>query len=152
MCSQYTRYVRRHFLLPLTPQAYCILIDGKALPPPADAAQRWGLLMQPFAKVKSPVVPPWSTVKLVLSPTKRPMAGMGADQEDDSIARFDRYIMYINANLESHNEQAMGVRDLEGLAPAMFSVDGAPLKEHLQLAALGQSYWAVSRVFELDHS
>jgi hypothetical protein len=122
-----------------------IIVDGKALPPPAGGAQRWDLLMKPLAKVKSPEVPPWSAAKKVLSPTQRPMSNLEFDNETehDAIKRVDRYIMYITAQLGSAAQQIQSVQHLEGATPVLYLFSEAPLRQTFDLSTKGMSLPAV---------
>jgi hypothetical protein len=127
-------------------QVYCIMVDSKALSPPADAPQRWDLLMKPFAKVKSPAVPPWSTVQLVLSPTKRPLPGLDINPgELDLVTIFNKYVFYISMQITSSNSQVASIRDLEGPTAVAYIVGEEELATEYDLSKSGSSFTMVSR-------
>jgi hypothetical protein len=108
--------------------------------------------MKPFAKVKSPQVPSWSTAKLVLSPTKRPMAGAEADEEEpDPIARVNKYSNYVNVQLEDADRELQGIGDLNLFIPMVYMISDQRLVGDLDLFKTGTSLPVVSRFLGKDH-
>jgi len=109
--------------------------------------------MKPFAKVKSPQVPSWSTAKLVLSPTKRPMAGAEADEEEpDLVARVNIYSNYVNVQLADADRELQGIGNLNLFIPMVYMISDQRLVGDLDLFKNGTSLPVVSRFLGKDHA
>jgi hypothetical protein len=140
-------------LFPCSPrQVYCIVVDSQALPPPVDVAQRWDLLMKPFAKVKAPQVPSWSTAKLVLSPTKRPMLGAEADTELDPIERLNKYSDLVKTRLARTEYELRLMAELNKTTPILYAISDKEIEGDVDLVENGMSLPVVSRFITDDHA